>query len=159
MLTCPAVQHGRTYEAAAIKAYEKQEHAVVKKCGLFVNPLYCFLGASPDGLIGDEGLIEVKCPFAARNNPISIEDIDRFSFLEAKPDRRIGLKRSHNYYQQIQGQLGITKRKYCHFIVFTFKDLYVERIEYDEDHFEREMIPKLKSFYDKTYLPYLCSKL
>ncbi|GFV27600.1 hypothetical protein TNCV_2522851 [Trichonephila clavipes] len=38
----------------------------VKICGLFVDKDKPFLCASPDGLVGDDGLIENKCPYSAR---------------------------------------------------------------------------------------------
>lgn len=35
------------------------------ECGLFIDPNNVFLGATPDGLIGHDTLVEFKCPFTA----------------------------------------------------------------------------------------------
>lgn len=52
---------GRLNEKKAITKYEAATGLKVEECGLFVSTVYPFLGASPDGLVGEEGLIEVKC--------------------------------------------------------------------------------------------------
>jgi hypothetical protein len=39
----------------------------IKDCGLFISEHHPFLAASPDGVIGDDGLIEIKCPYTARD--------------------------------------------------------------------------------------------
>ena len=46
-LTTPAILHGKTYEAVAVTSFEEKYNVKVDKCGLFINPQYCFLGASP----------------------------------------------------------------------------------------------------------------
>ncbi|GBP08213.1 hypothetical protein EVAR_78715_1 [Eumeta japonica] len=43
----------------------KQENIEIKPCGLFIDPEIDFLGASPDGIVGDDTVVEVKCPVAA----------------------------------------------------------------------------------------------
>ncbi|KAI8419763.1 hypothetical protein MSG28_008431 [Choristoneura fumiferana] len=61
-----AVKYGKTNETVAIKQLEKQEGVNVQKCGLFIDSEHFFLGASPDGLF-EEGIVEIKCPYSARN--------------------------------------------------------------------------------------------
>ncbi|KAK4876550.1 hypothetical protein RN001_009056 [Aquatica leii] len=56
-----SILYGRNNEDRAIKKYEENTSNFVKKCGLFIDREYPFLGASPDGLIDEDGLIEVKC--------------------------------------------------------------------------------------------------
>ena len=69
-LACLAVNHGKTYESIAIKKFEELNNLAVSKVGLCVNPNFPYLGASPDGLISEDTILEVKCPFAGRNNKI-----------------------------------------------------------------------------------------
>jgi hypothetical protein len=64
------------------------------------------------------------------------------------------LNKKHNYFFQIQGQLFVTKRKYCDFIVWTPKGINVEIIVAD-DQFIKNILPKLKDFYYKHYSPKL----
>jgi hypothetical protein len=56
---------------------------------------------------------------------------------------------------QIQGQLAITKKTFCDFIVYTLNDFFVERIKFDKDLWENVMLPKLNWFYDECLLPEL----
>ena len=84
-----------------------------------------FIGVSPDGLIGDDGLIEIKCP----------NDSIYFKLLlsnNIKPE----------YIAQMQMQMYVTNRQYCYFVSYNpnfEKSLYIKKISRDE-----EMIDKLK---------------
>ena len=84
-----------------------------------------FIGVSPDGLIGNDGLIEIKCP----------NDSIYFKLLlsnNIKPE----------YIAQMQMQMYVTDRQYCYFVSYNpnfEKSLYIKKINRDE-----EMIDKLK---------------
>ncbi|XP_074643803.1 uncharacterized protein LOC141915295 isoform X2 [Tubulanus polymorphus] len=145
-----AVCHGKTFESKAIAAFEGKFSVKVQPCGLHVRPDIDYLGASPDGLVSEDAIVEVKCPYRGRNELIAPGPY--FKFLSAKDKK---LKRSHNYYDQIQGQLHICKRKMCYFVVYTHKDLYVERVYHDQKHCELSLLPKLEIFYRKYYSKYL----
>ena len=54
------MQWGRDYEADARRMYEVNSGALVDECGLILHPTIPGLGASPDGLVGLEGLLETK---------------------------------------------------------------------------------------------------
>ena len=81
---------------------------------LFIHPDYPYLAATPDGLLGEDVVVEVKCPFTGRNEIIEPEPM--FSFLETKASGT-ALKRSHSYFDQVQGQMFIAKRLPCDFVV------------------------------------------
>ncbi|XP_014678633.1 PREDICTED: uncharacterized protein LOC106818437 [Priapulus caudatus] len=147
-----AISHGKTFESKAITAFEQKFSMKVQACGLHVRPDLYYLRASPDGLIGDNALLEVKCPYRGRDKLVA-SDLS-FKFLCEK-DGKIQLKRTHNYFDQIQGQLHVCKRSLCYFVVYTHKDLYVEEISYDRKYCELSLIPKLEIFYQKYYLDYL----
>lgn len=57
-----AMQWGIDHEADARAAYEARTSACVDLCGFIPHPSIKWLGASPDGLIDDDGLLEIKCP-------------------------------------------------------------------------------------------------
>ncbi|GFU83301.1 yqaJ domain-containing protein [Trichonephila clavipes] len=63
-----AMKYGlaHTNEEITRKQYEREYSTEVKTCGLFVDKDKPFLCATPDGLVGDDGLIEIKCPYSAR---------------------------------------------------------------------------------------------
>jgi hypothetical protein len=129
----------------------------IKDCGLFISEHHPFLAASPDGVIGDDGLIEIKCPYTARDftpeNAIISKKI-KFASLE---NGHLKLKRTRAYYFQVQGQLLITSRQFCYFIIWTPKGMILEKIETDPDFHER-MLPKLKPFYLEHLLPALIQR-
>lgn len=60
----PAITHGKLYESTAIKKFETITNLKVQPAGLFVLPELPYLGASPDGLIDDNVIVEVKCPYS-----------------------------------------------------------------------------------------------
>ncbi|XP_061184370.1 uncharacterized protein LOC133192371 [Saccostrea echinata] len=152
-----ATSHGRVYENKAISRFETKSGLKVKSCGLFVCVQKPYLGASPDGLVSDDSLIEVKCPYSGRHEKIFPGK--HFSFLEFNSKGEIVLKHNSKYYFQIQGQLYISKRKYCYFVVFTFKDVFVQKIEIDQEYCEGSLLPKLELFYVQHFRPFLSSLL
>lgn len=81
-------------------------------------------GFIPCDCCGD-GVIEIKCPYSGREcHP---KELSGKLFLNG--DGR--LKHSHKYYTQVQGQLAITDRRFCDFIVWTPKGFVHERITLD----------------------------
>lgn len=84
---------------------------------------------------------------------------DHNSFCKINQTGEISLKQNHPYYFQIQGQLAITRRRWCDFVVWTLKKpLSVERIVCDPDLWEI-MLAKLNKFYIQVVLPELFSLL
>ena len=126
------------------------------------------MAASPDGLVldcsetGDPcGLLEIKCP--ARREKISIVD------LCTKPEHKTSafflryangmyyLKTTYKYYYQNQGQLYITGRPWCDFVIWTLSYTSVERIWFDSTLWSKKMYPQLREFYINSLLPELMS--
>lgn len=64
-----AVEYGNEHEPDAIHSYEAETGSIVMPLGFAVHPDYDFLGASPDGLVGQRGGLETKCPYSLRNDP------------------------------------------------------------------------------------------
>jgi putative phage-type endonuclease len=156
-LSSPAITHGRTYEETARSELEERLNKSVQKCGLFVSTEHPFLAASPDGLIGGDTIVEIKCPFGGRD--VIPTAGKAFPFLVKKPDGSVGLKQNHNYYYQVQGQMAIAKAKMCYFVVYTFRDMLVEKILFDANLFNNVMLPKLQDFYKSVYCPFVASRL
>lgn len=109
-------------------------------------------GASPDGLIEDDGIIEIKCPSSAFGLEADIaigQKKIKFWKIDGSVNRR------HDWFYQIQGQLHITNRNYCLFAVWTGKDfkLKTEKIIRDDKFWSENMEHRLVSFYNKCLLP------
>ena len=152
----PAIKWGIENETTAQEEYivtMSSSHASFKcdLAGLVINPLYPFLGASPDGFTEcdccGKGLLEIKCPFSGKDlHP---------SALKGRPGSFLtdgGLNRSHKYYTQVQGQLAITNRQFCDFVVWTPIGLITQRIYHDSLFWEK-VVKKLTSCFVENILP------
>lgn len=115
----PWMQRGTEQEQGAIGWYELNAGRAVDSCGLFLLDDRS-AGASPDGLVGDDGIVEVKCLSAGKH---------LFAVDSGEAD--------DSYNCQIQGQLWITERKWCDRIWYNGGKLEatsnIVRVERDED--------------------------
>lgn len=109
-------------EADAIHAYEVESGSLVDAVGLVVHPAEPWLGASCDGLVGADGLIEVKCPAKFRDEPPAY------------------------HLAQMQGQLEIAGRAWCDYAQFCDGELRVIRVERDRAWWEWAL-PQLREFW------------
>ena len=167
-----ATEWGRQQESTALKTYVEHQTSlghdglIAVRAGFTICEEYPFLGASPDSCVNDPscadqfGLVEIKCPYKYRN--LSPEDAasnsDFCSVLSVQAGRKgLQLKRSHQYYSQIQGQLAITQRVWCDFVIFTTRGISVERISFDLEYWKNKLLPKLTAFYDNCLCPAIVS--
>jgi hypothetical protein len=94
-----AMQAGNDNEPLAIAYYQELNDTIVAGVGFITDDLGRY-GCSPDGLVGDDGMLEVKCPQA--NTMID--------YLLLNAD---GKPFASKYYSQVQGQLWVAERKWC----------------------------------------------
>jgi len=96
-----AMEWGTAQEPHARAAYEAAGGVLVEEVGFVPHPTIKDAGASPDGFVGTDGLLEIKCPFTATH-------ID--TLLSGKvPDR---------YNTQMQWQMACTGRQWCDFVSY-----------------------------------------
>jgi hypothetical protein len=145
--------HGKCYESVAIKKFEDKCSVKTQKCGTFICKSHPFLAASPDAVINESTVLEVKCPFTARNEQISDETV---SFLK-NMNGSLELDKSHEYFYQIQGQLLCSNRTECVLVVYTFQDLKIIKVPRDEE-FIGNMIDKLETFFENYFKSALLNK-
>lgn len=106
---------GIELEPIARQLYIQETFNEVEEVGFIEKDEYC--GCSPDGLVGDNGLIEIKCP----------KDT---VFVEQKISGKIKL----DYYIQIQYNMYISERKWCDYIAYNENfPLLIKRYERDEE--------------------------
>lgn len=115
-----AMQHGTDTEPEARDAYQFRTDADVEQTGFIPHPTIAMSGASPDGLVGTDGLLEIKCP----NTATHIETL-----LGGEIDRR--------YQIQMQWQMACTGRKWADFASFDNRlpeamRLHIRRIPRDD---------------------------
>ncbi|XP_063215781.1 uncharacterized protein LOC134527223 [Bacillus rossius redtenbacheri] len=160
ILNVPSHSHGRNSELIAIQQLEHQENIIITKCGLFIDSQLPFLGASPDGLIGDDGLVEIKCPLTAFGMDADAAVFyGKIKYLTCNKQKteETGMTKTHAYFYQVEGQLHISERKYCLFAVWTSerKKIKVMRVEKDDHFWKKEMEPYLTRFFYECMLPEL----
>ncbi|CAK1578234.1 unnamed protein product [Parnassius mnemosyne] len=148
-----STRYGKSNEITALKEFANELNISITPCGLFVDDDYCFLGASPDGLIGDDGIVEIKCPSSASAlTPLEAIKSKKVVFCTEDGDG-IKLKRNHNYYYQVQAQLKIAKKSFCYFVLWTPKGFLYEKIYKDPTFWSDDKILKMTQFYFKCVLP------
>ena len=167
-----ATEWGKQHEATALKTYvEHQQRSghdglIAVSAGFVVCEEHPFLGASPDAYVNDAcsvdqfGLAEIKCPYKYRDLPPedAASNSDFCSAVSVQAGRKVlQLKQNHQYYSQIQGQLAITERMWCDFVIFTNRGISVERIKFDSDFWQNKLLPKLIAFYDHCLCPAIVS--
>ncbi|KYN21748.1 hypothetical protein ALC57_05874, partial [Trachymyrmex cornetzi] len=149
-----AIKYGRDMEEMAKQDLAVQLKKQIKPCGLFIDRDNPWLGATPDGLLDEDGLVEIKCPLSAEN--LSAEEaVETLSRLKSMFDEKNGNKmnKNHHYFYQVQGQLNITQRKYCIFAIWTPKSVKTVRVDRDIDFWKNKMLPFLTRFYLECMLP------
>lgn len=127
-----ATQWGVTHETEAREDLEAEIGQEVAGATFVVHPEMNWLGASPDGYVGDDFLAEIKCPFGLRNDEAPVQ----FKTVEEQP----------HYYAQMQFQMFCTGRSKCYFWQWTPNDHKLTVVEYDPAYIT-ETMPKLREFY------------
>ena len=112
----------------------------------FICEQHPALAASPDRLVGQDTVLEVKCPYTIRDDFISPATLSYIKMVDGK----LTLDKNHNYYYQVQGQLLCTQRAKAIFVVYTQKEIV--RIDIDRDEkFLSLMTEKLMKFYNDYF--------
>lgn len=117
--TSAAMQWGVDCEPMARSAYETETGLIVTDVGFVDHPTIAMTGASPDGLVGDDGLIEIKCP-------------DTKTHIQTLTSK----KAPSEYIPQMQWQMACTGRQWVDFVSFDPRlpeHLMLEIIRVDRD--------------------------
>jgi putative phage-type endonuclease len=119
--TNAAMEWGVATEAEAREAYCFYQNTDVEQIAFAQHPTIAMSGASPDGLIGTNGLVEIKCP----NTATHIETL-------------LGKSVPGKYALQMQWQMACTDRSWCDFVSYDPRmpedlRLFVKRLERDEE--------------------------
>jgi hypothetical protein len=136
-----ALDWGTAHEPEARDEYELYCFAEVEEVGFINFPDMDRVGGSPDGFVGNDGLIEIKCPY----NPVN-----HVRYLLGEPIPK-------QYIAQMQGNLMITNRQWCDFVSYDPRmssraALHVRRIHRDEMYISqlRSAITRFLIEFDKS---------
>lgn len=141
MYTNDAMAWGTATEPQARVAYEVKTGNFVDQIAFVEHPTIEWFGCSPDGLVGNDGLIEIKCPNSA-THWATIKD--------GKPPNK--------YVVQMQTQMACTNRQWCDFVSFDPRmpersQLFICRVERDQtmiDEIEVEVMKFLNEVFDEV---------
>lgn len=117
--TSAAMQRGTELEPVARSAYEIDKDVMTVETGLILHPRIERFGASPDGLVGDRGMLEIKCPNTATHV---------FTLQSGKHDPQ--------YEWQMFAQLACAERDWVDFV--SFDDRMPSELQYACFRFERD---------------------
>ena len=154
VLETAAVQFSLANEQAAKKTLELKLGKKITPCGLFIHPKIPFLGASPDGLIDHDGIVEIKCPSATKDNTVdyAIEHNINVRRIFDRTNKDL-MNKTHPYYFQVLGQLIVANRSYCIFAIWTTVDLKYIKVLRDDEFWNTRMEPLLSQFYKECLVP------
>jgi putative phage-type endonuclease len=116
------MEWGTEQEPHARAAYSARTGELVEEVGFIQHPRLVHAGASPDGLVNDEGLVEFKCPATSTH-------------LDTLLAGEVPTK----YIPQMQWQMVCTGRKWCDFVSYDPRlpehlRMFVKRVERDEKY-------------------------
>lgn len=128
-----AMQRGIDMECVARSAYEINAGVLVRECGCFSHPDIPNFIASPDGLVGDNGCLEIKM----------LNTASHVEFIRSR-------KPKPEHYKQMQAQMACTGREWCDHVLFD--DRLPEQLQYRcvrvnrDDAFIADMLAQIRAF-------------
>lgn len=145
--TTKEIEWGIQQEPFARARFEMEENTFVEQCGYILHPTIEKSGASPDGMVNDNALLEIKCPSTKTH----------FDYLLK------GVPPSE-YIPQMAWQMACTGRELCHFVsydprspqgldyfhvIYERDDNYIEELEKEVKQFLIEVDDKFKQLQNK----------
>ena len=149
-----SVQWGIDHESCAIQAYSQRTGLAVQPVGLFLSESG-LLGASPDGMLDDGNIVEVKCPWSMRDGTRSVFTValeDPSFYLCVTDTCDIHLRADHLYYHQVQGAMHLTGAQTCDLFVWSPTDSEIVRVTREPGWAAN--LEKLDDFAKYVFVPY-----
>jgi len=148
--TVDALREGKLVQALDFSVQER---------GLVVNPEYCWMGCSPDGVVYTRDcsqgrvcyLIEIKCPK-------SETFYSKQKKYQKSKHKNIPAGIPYHYYDQIMGCMANLGLPFADFIVWTPAGMEVTRYNFDKEYWTETLLPLLKKWYFDLFLPALALK-
>ncbi|XP_076090454.1 uncharacterized protein LOC143062652 isoform X1 [Mytilus galloprovincialis] len=161
-LNVPAVIWGREHEKSAIKEFQQvmctdHQNFCVKKAGFLIDLNYPYIGVSADGIATCDchgsSVLEVKCPYKYRSSLLPEFLADPNTCLKTDHE----LKKTHQYYSQVQLQMYVHNMNTSFFVVWGEKFTVVSNVTKD-DEFIKTMLEKSHNFFINAVVPELLTR-
>lgn len=129
-----ATNWGQMHETEAREDFEYHTNYTVRPASFVIHPTLEWLGASPDGYVDNNALLEIKCPFGLRDHAAPVP----FKTIEDQP----------HYHAQMQIQMFVTGCIRCYFWQWTPHGSQLDVVPYDPEWIA-DNLPKLQAFYQE----------
>lgn len=138
-----ATSHGLKHEEEARKWFQEETGTTVNKTGVIIDSVEPYLAASPDGLIDNDTIIEIKCPTKPLNELISS---GKYDVVCVNGEYTLNPKGKNGYFTQVQMAMHCTGRKFCKFLVWTRSASVVVDVQYDKKYVD-DTARRVRKFY------------
>jgi YqaJ-like viral recombinase domain len=130
-------------EGSIKEIYCEQNNVKMIETGVIIPRWNTDIGGSVDGLVGDEGMIEIKCP-----QRMYLSLIDQTSDYLSEEEKKVGMPMYH--FDQIQFYLNVLERKWCDYVVRCGGDTIIKRVLRNQVYWNGFLYPKILKFVEDT---------
>lgn len=128
-----ATEWGSFNEEGATAEFEMEHGLKVEECGFFVHPKHDWLGASPDGLVDDDAVAEIKCPYGQRKK---------------SPPEFKSVEDQEHYFAQMQIEMYCSGRSRCYFYQWGPHGSQLDVVLFDQEWIDTNL-PALEAFHSR----------
>ncbi|XP_045185325.2 uncharacterized protein LOC123543310 isoform X2 [Mercenaria mercenaria] len=140
---CAVTRHGQKSEPKAREWFEAKTGQIVTKSGITIHPDEPYFAASPDGLVGEDTILEIKCPTRPLQELVTSGKYD----VTLKDGQLIlNPKGVNGYYCQVQMTMFCTKRSLCKFVLWTPDEQCIMSVPFSMEYMSG-VLPRLRNFY------------
>ena len=159
-----ATRYGQHSEPLARQCFEQTTGLTVETTGLIVHEQDNWLGASLDGIIGTDTILEIKCPTPKK---LEAHGGSLFKMIESnkydvrESDGKYYLRETASglgYYYQVQVAMHCAKKNICKFMVWTPNEHVIVDVPYNEE-WTMNKISHLKCVYFQYLLPAVSTRI
>jgi hypothetical protein len=143
-----AIDIGNRNEPIARQLYTQKTGIPVYEIGCVIPKWDTRLCGSPDGLVGDDGMIEIKCPeFMYPAIKLYLEAQRQGHIIEGTTHIRT------DHYDQMQFYMHLLRRQWCDYVVYSEADalLFIQRIYYKPRHWDEVIAPGIEHFFANVF--------
>ena len=157
-----AIKYGRKNEKVdlpqfyEVMASQHSNFVLDRADGLLIEPSRSYIASSPDARVScdccGKAVVEIKCPLRLRSVPVG-DQLAKLEYIESKDDKWT-LKSSHQYFTQIQSEMGVAQTEFGYFVIWSPVKLHHCRINFDSSYY-KDVTSSLDVFFKHWIAPIL----
>ncbi|XP_060586523.1 uncharacterized protein LOC132742209 [Ruditapes philippinarum] len=145
---CTATRHGQKFEPVARAWFESTTNQTVAQSGIVVSEKEPYIAASPDGIIDNSTILEIKCPTRPLKELINS---GKYDVVMEAGEPKLSAKGKNGYYLQVQIAMFCTQTILCKFVLWTPDDKCIIDVPYNEQVVSN-ILPRIRDFYFRHIL-------